>query len=495
MFGRVLSASRLAALGLVLVLPVAGATVPADMTLDYAGALALARQQSPGLAAARAAADGQALKAQALQGLGRPSVGLGASVASYRIGTSLDPGALLPAFGGLLGGLGLGAALPHLASRLPATLDIEKRGTRAGATLSAVWPLYTGGAIEAAQGLAAARQQEAEADWRAAGDELDTLLAERYFSAQLAAQAARLRAQAARAVAAHDHAAGRMLQEGLIAKVERLQARSARQDAERQAAAARSDAELAAVALARTLGAGGAVRPSTPLFVLRQPIEPLAHFTALAQAQHPGLAKVAAKQAQARQLHAAEEALRRPQVVALAASQLRDRPNWAAGVALHWTLYSSVDRDQLAQSSLKAVEQAGQTDAQARRDIALLVERQWRAVENARQHFFAFDDALAAGDEVLRLRRAGLREGASTALELIDAETRQAQRHTERAQAAYQYTQALAGLLAACGQPQQLLHYLARADAVRLPAEPAAKPASAFAPARPEPSAKASTTP
>ena len=117
-------------------------------------------------------------------------------------------------------------------------------------------------------------------------------------------------------------------------------------------------------------------------------------------------------------------------------------------------------------ATLKDIEQADLTDAQARSDIQLLVERQWRAVDNARRQFMAFDAHLAEGDELLRLRRAGLREGTSTALALIDAETRQAQRRTERAQIAYQYTQALAGLLHASGQPRDITRYLARPDAV-----------------------------
>ena len=442
-----------------------GATATTPLTLDYLGALDRAQQQSPKLAAARAAADGRALQAEALRGLGGPSVSVGAAVARYRLGTSIDPGALLPSSSGLLGNSPLAAGLASAASRLPSA-EVEQSGTRSGASVSAVWPLYTGGAIQGAQGLAAARRQEAEADWLAAGDDLDALLTERYFSAQLAAIAAGLRAQAARTAGEHDHAAARMLQEGVIARVDRLQASTALRDAQRQASAAQSDAELAAVALARTVGAGQPVRPSTPLFVLTQPVEPLAHFFDLAMAHHPGLAKVAAKRTQAEQLHAAQQGLRGPQVLALASSQLRDRPNWAAGVAVSWTLWSSIDRDQLSRATLKDIEQADLTDAQARSDIQLLVERQWRAVDNARRQFMAFDAHLAEGDELLRLRRAGLREGTSTALALIDAETRQAQRRTERAQIAYQYTQALAGLLHASGQPRDITRYLARPDAV-----------------------------
>ena len=187
-----------------------GATATTPLTLDYLGALDRAQQQSPKLAAARAAADGRALQAEALRGLGGPSVSVRAAVARYRLGTSIDPGALLPSSSGLLGNSPLAAGLASAASRLP-SFEVEQSGTRSGASVSGVWPLYTGGAIQGAQGLAAARRQEAEADWLAAGDDLDALLTERYFSAQLAAIAAGLRAQAARTAGEHDHAAARML--------------------------------------------------------------------------------------------------------------------------------------------------------------------------------------------------------------------------------------------------------------------------------------------
>ena len=65
---------------------------------------------------------------------------------------------------------------------------------------------------------------------------------------------------------------------------------------------------------------------------------------------------------------------------------------------------------------------------------------------------------------MLRLRVAGLREGTSTSLDLIDAETKMAQVQTERAQAANDYVQALAQLLQSAGLSERLPDYIARAD-------------------------------
>lgn len=431
-------------------------------------------EHSDPLAANRAAEQAARLQSQALKRLGGPSVALTGMAYAYNANLNLDLDPLNQSLGQI------NAALPPWAQglvgrvpmpQLPGSYTLNRHASGAQAAVSAVWPLYTGGATEAAQGLLAARQREAEADTRLTGQQQDTLLVQRYFGAQLARRAADLRAQAERTVAGHDQAAARMLAEGVMARVERLQASAALDEARRNARKADSDADLAAAALARTVGAPGRVTPQTPLFVISQPIEPLPHFIDAALAHHPGLGKVAAKKSQAERLHAGEEALRRPQVIAFGSRQLKSgNADWAAGVGVRWTLYDAIDRDALAAASLQKIEQAERTDAQLRGDLALLVERHWRAVDNARRQYLDMDGTLALAAEMLRLRRAGLREGTSTALDLIDAETNQAKVQTERAQAANDYVQALAQLLEAAGLSDQFPAYIARAD-IRVPTQ------------------------
>ena len=135
-----------------------------------------------------------------------------------------------------------------------------------------------------------------------------------------------------------------------------------------------------------------------------------------------------------------------------------------AGISVRWTLFDSIDRDALAASSQKMIEQTQHLDAQARSDIALLVEKNWRAVDQDRRQFLATQAGLELAAEVLRLRRSALREGTGTALELIDAEVNQAKVQTERAQFAYDYVLALAHLLESCGLSAQFGSYIARAD-------------------------------
>jgi outer membrane protein TolC len=434
--------------------------------MSFDAALKNMNTYSDRLAASRNAVESTQLRREGLQGLGGPSVSVSGAAYAYNANLTLDldpvnqsvsqaVAQLPPALGGLV------SRLPQL----PDSYTLNRHGSGSTASLTAVWPIYVGGASNAARGLAEAQTSEAEADAAKTGQELTTLLVQRYFGAQLAERAATLRENAFQTIEKHDAAAQKMLAAGVISRLERLQAQSALEDARRQALKARDDAELAATALTRTVKAGVRVLPSNPLFVLSQPVEPLPHFVDAALTHHPGLSKVAAKKSQAEQLHAAQEALRKPQVFAFGQREIKNNNgDWIAGIGVRWTLWDSIDRNALAASSTKQIEQAERTGAQARDDIALLVEKNWQALEQARRQYLAMAPSVALADEMLRLRDAGLREGTSTTLDLIDAQVNQAKVQTERAQAAHDYVKALADLLESCGLSEEFGNYMARAD-------------------------------
>jgi outer membrane protein TolC len=435
--------------------------------MDFATAQQQLRQRSDRLAASAQALQGAQLKREAAQGLGGPVISLGAMAYAYNASLDLNLDPINQSVGGAVAQLPppLAGVLGRLPS-LPPSYTLQRSDTNSTASVSGVWPIYTGGATEAARRLLGAQADEAQADATQTTEELQTLLVQRYFGAQLTERAAALREAALRNIEQHDSAAQKMLDAGVIARIERLQARAALEDARRQARKARDEAELAAAALGRTVKASARVRPTSPLFVLSEPVEPLPHFVDAALARHPGLAKINAKKGQAEQLHAAQEALRQPQVFAFGQRELKTgrSADWVAGVGVRWTLFDPLDRKTLAESSLRSIGQAQSLYEQARSDIELLVEKRWMALEQARQAFWSQQPALEVADEVLRLRQAGLREGTSTAQELIDAQLNQAKVQTERAQAAYEYIKALADLLEASGQGDEFERYMARAN-------------------------------
>ena len=441
--------------------------------LSFAEAQTALLERSDQLAAAHSAVDSARLRRQGVDGLGGPSVSVTGMAYRYSVNAdiSLDParrmldnalGMLPPELGQLLPGT----------PQLPSSVSLQREKNNASANLSLIWPLYMGGVSDAVRSGLDGATDEALADAASSRESLQSLLVQRYFGAQLAERAAQLRLRALDAVRQHDSAAQSMLKVGVIAKVERLQAQAALADAEQQARKARDDAQLAGTALARTVKSRAAVLPTSPLFVSSRPLAPLEEFVAAAQQLHPGLDKVQAKRRQAESLHDAQEALRKPQVLAFGLHELATsgKPNWVAGVAVRWTLWDSLNRDALAASSLRKIDQAESMQAQVRSDIALLVEKNWLGVEQARRQYLAQQAQEDLARELLRLREAGLKEGTSTVLDLIDAQTNLAKVQTQRAESANLYVQALAALLESSGQGDAFARYMAQAD-IQIPAD------------------------
>ena len=445
-------------------------TAAAPLPMSFEQARAALLERSDQLAASGKAVESARLRREGMQGLGGPSVAITGMAYRYSANVDLD---LDPAKRALGTGISylppqLGGAVAQLPS-LPSNYDLQRKSNVTSGSLSAVWPVYMGGLGDAVRGELDAMTDEAVADAASSADQLNTLLVQRYFTAQLADRAAALRRRALEGVRAHDDAAQRMLKAGVIAQVERLQASAALADAQQQSRKADDDARLARSALLRTVHAAnvaGGVRPSSPLFVSSEALPPLLQFQDAAQAHHPGLSKVAAKRRQAESLHDASQALRKPQVLAFGMRDINTsgKPNWVAGVAVRWTLWDSIDRDKLSAAGQRKVEQAELTDAQVRSDIALLVEKNWLAVEQSRSQYVAGQAQENLARELLRLRQAGLKEGTSTALDLIDAQLNLAKVQTERAATANQYVQALAALLESTGQSAEFSCYMARAD-------------------------------
>ncbi|MBB4843494.1 outer membrane protein TolC [Paucibacter oligotrophus] len=442
------------------------AEMPPGARLSWDEALQRLQQGSEQLGGARAQLAQRQAQAEGIANLGGPVVSVFGLAYSYKASLDLNLDPLNQGLGSVIGMLppSIIGALPAL-PQLPASYTLERSHSNQTAILNAIWPIYVGGAADAARALSKAQGDEAQADLGQVEDEAVGLLAQRYFQTQLARRAADLREAVAGGVAEHDAAVEKMLKAGVVSQLERLQARAALEDARHQARKARSDAELAALALARSVKLDGAAPlPSTPLALSSQALPPLAEFISEALAQHPGLAKVAAKRSQAEQLKAAGKALNKPQVFAFGQSNLTHNRDWVAGLGVRVNLWDSLDHAALDRAHASQIAQVDAADAQARSDIALLVEKQWRSAERAREQYLSLATQDELGRELLRLRQAGLRQGTSTALDLIDAELNLAKLRTERAQVAYDYVMALTGLLQASGQIHRLGEYLARAD-------------------------------
>ncbi|WP_372844904.1 TolC family protein [Psychrobacter sp.] len=434
-------------------------------------------QVSPKIAANQAAIAASEYQTDALKTIDHPLVFARVSATAYNLDADIDLSSLK---NGIVNDIntGVGDIIPPIpdlpnfgelvGERIPDNYELKRSGSTAGAGLGVVWPIYTAGRTAALTGASNARTQEAVADSILDKNELYNTLIERYFKAQLAIIAAYLRDDAYDTLQQTDHMAQRLFEEGFISRVDRLEAQSALADAKSESVNANNDARLAMMALQRLLRTEYRIKPRTPLFVSSRPLPDVNYFQDLALNHHPGLQKVAAKRAQAQQLHALSDTGYKPTVMLYGYGQIEKDPSWVAGVSASWKLWGGLDKTASLASSNAKIRQADLSEIEVSDNLLLLVEKNWHDVNNAQSRYQALQSNVELAAEVLRLRRLGLQEGVNTPVEVAQAQTQSLKARTEQAQAAYSYVQSLAALMQSCGTPLAFNAYLNAAD-IRLP--------------------------
>ena len=175
-------------------------------------------------------------------------------------------------------------------------------------------------------------------------------LVARYFGLRLAAIVEGLRRSQLEQADRQLPRARRFEAQGQISAVERLSAQVSRDEVARDLVKAQRERESAEAALARMLRQTGTPRPTTPLFVVTSPIEPLAVWLREAELTNPTLALIKSKGEAADQGIAVAKADYLPQVFAFGQYNLITayltpiEPNWIAGIGVNFKLFSREDR-------------------------------------------------------------------------------------------------------------------------------------------------------
>ncbi|QOY96517.1 TolC family protein [Massilia sp. UMI-21] len=434
-------------------------TAHADAGVDYAEALRRLRASAGSVNGARLDFQAKQLQADALRRIDGPDVRLSGFAGRVSTTLSVDTGAIAQLANPVLDSL---PPLPGLnLPDIPPALNVDRVFDVRSLGLSSVWPLYTGGRLDAVKQIAAARADEAGAGVQAAQDEAATQLAQRYFTVQLARKALQLREAAADVAKEHQRMARKMERAGLIAKVERLKADVAVDNALREATKAGSDLEIAQLALRRLLDASGAVMPTTPLFVHARPAGSLASFIDAAMASNAAWKQIDSKRKQAEGAVQLQGRAFSPTVIGIANYNLNrgssSRANWLVGVSLSIPLIERIDRAKMISAARLEQQRVEVAAEQAGRDIPTLAESQWRAMEDARQRYLAMASAIELAHETRRLAQVAFENGQATSADVADASLNYTKSALERAQAAYDYVVALARLLATTGDPDRLV--------------------------------------
>ena len=365
---------------------------------------------------------------------------------------SMDPGSLPPALGGAL------AAIPGSMFITPFTeQDIFR------SSLQAMWPIYTGGKITAAQGIHAAHVAEKEQEFQLTTRDLFIQLVDRYYGVAVSQALARTRGELVTSLEEHAEHAVKLEEQGQIAKVERLNAQVALENAKVNFASARRQAEMAEIALSRMLHERQ-VNPSSELFMLND-APSLPRLSQLTLAQHPALKLLEAKEAQAQGLVDVEKGQYLPTVFLYGNYTLYEddslfskmEPDWMLGVGVKIPLLSRDGRSGKVEAAKSALLQARYTKAQTQQDLSLLLDQSYRQLLQAQEEVQSLDLSLSLATENKRLRDLAFRQGLSTSIEKVDAELKLTGVEMQQLGAKYRYVQAYARLMAVSGQLDEFL--------------------------------------
>ena len=331
-------------------------------------------------------------------------------------------------------------------------------------TLGASWTLLASGKVSAANDAAAARLEDARQLRRLAEEGLLTELVKRYFGLRLALSARGVRQEVLGGVTTHAGHARKMEAEGILSKAERLHAEVALSEAGRQLKGAEQDVAIARAGLANLLTVSGdasaALAPASPLFMVGE-VPPLEGFTASAMAQNPNLGRLAAQKNLAAAGLSAAKGAWLPGVTVFGMREMYTAdltfifPRWVVGAAATFPVFDGMTREHRIAAAKGQTDRVAELDAQARRDVAVLVERNYRELVKAREQFDALGPAVALAEESRRVRRRAFEEGLGTSLEVVDAELSLSRVKLERLKSALEADVALASLLEASGQAER----------------------------------------
>lgn len=461
----------------------------AQTALDYRTAEAAMAKTPAGTAAADADLRAAEHQSKAVAHLYRPTVTASASVVAYEKSLSIDltgpkdqfvgdaqsylaglPDQFPPAYADIAAMVAgrIGQALPGLLAPIPDQYDYTQRDVVVRPNITAIMPIYTGGALEAVTDAAKAQVTMAQSGRDLARGASGLRLAEAYFGAQLARQLEVSTRQTLASAEQHLGNVRAMEREGVVPHSLTLEAIVARDAAQRANDRARRDADMAELALAGITGTANPA-PSTPLFVNTTPLPPLSAWTA--DAPRNGQLAVAEG---AEQLAAAGEraarATMRPSVYAFGSvnavrkQSLPVDPDWIVGATVRIPLFSAVNRRELVAAAQARREAARLRAADARTRTDGEIEKTWLMADNARRAYNSIASSVAAAEENLRVKQIGFREGVGTAAEVTDAQTALGLARAQRATAAYEYDLSLAALLAASGHSERFADYAEAPD-------------------------------
>ncbi|MCX2760482.1 TolC family protein [Vibrio sp. Sgm 22] len=431
-------------------------------SLTFSEAWQILQENNNSLAAQQANVERYQHLQNSTSSLNLPSITLGANythldsdvtINGEQFSDSLSglPFPMPPGFAGLLGGV---------------TSTITEQDIFSS-SIRAVWPIFTGGRITAAQNAAEGKSEEAQSQLLMEKQARYEDLSKYYFSVILAEDVVKTRQAVEAGLTQHRDFAIKLEQQGQIARVERLQADASLDKAMVERAKAQNDLKIAQLALTQILGQSESVDPSEQLFINKN-LPHMDVFIDQTLMTYPGLKILDAKEKQASSLIKAEKGKYYPEVYLYGDYSLYEddslasemKPDWLVGIGVNVPLLDTSGRSDKVAAAHSAVSQVQFLKSQAKQDLTVLVQKTYLEAKQAIEEVQGLNSSLSLAEENLSLRKKAFTQGLSNSLEVVDAELYLASIKTQQSAARFKYLISLNKLLALTSEMNAYSSYL-----------------------------------
>ena len=329
---------------------------------------------------------------------------------------------LVPTLHGITAKLGLDKPDP-----MPNKITLQEKDIFSS-SLSLLWPIYTGGKIDAASDLFKAKKEEAQAKDKLNKDKVFLKLVKSYYGVLLARELLNTREEARSSLELHLNNSKILKSQGQIASIDLLNAKVKLDSAKIENTKAKHKYEITKLSLHNLLNSNDL--PSSSLFISSK-IENKEVYEKQMLDSYSALDIIKAKQKQVDSNILIKKSEYFPKIVAFGNYTLykddsinsESKADWNAGIALKFNLLSRKGKSENLKAARIMKNRLEYTLNQAKSDLSLLIEKTYKEMLQFKSEYEDLDSSLSLAHENLRLRSLAFKEGISTSIEVVDAQT------------------------------------------------------------------------
>ena len=417
----------------------------AEISIQHAWQNVLTKND--GLKASQADITHSRLKQESAEGMYLPSVSLSGSYTHLNDPIGFDISGISSKVNPIISALG-GKALPSEIDFLDQDIAMVN--------LHALYPLYTGGKIDAAQEAYAGKVAESHALHQMAKDKAFLQLVRLYYGLVMTKSLLKTRQESQKALQLHYAHALKLKTEGQISRAELLNAQVKLDIAKIETTKAAHKVDIVTSAFYKMIKSQN--NPRSSLFVSRD-LGSKYKYTSQSVEHYAAIDVLDAKSKQASAMVSIEEAAWHPEVVGYANASLYKgdspmeelAPSWFVGVGVKFDLFSRKDRAKEIEAAKVLHSKVASLKAQAKTDLSLAVQKTFNEILLYKDEFDSLSSSMALAHENYKLRSLAFKEGLSTSVEVVDAQMLLSGAKTQRLNAAYNYVKKLAELCVLSG--------------------------------------------